>query len=71
MVAVPVLTPETTPDVELTLAVDDALLVHVPPVGEELNVVVAPAHTADAPDIAAGAATTVMVCVAKQPLGSV
>ena len=71
MVAVPVPTPETTPEVELTLAVPDALLVQVPPVGEELNVIVAPEHTADAPDIAAGAATTVMVCTVKQPLGNV
>lgn len=67
----PVLPPVTTPDVEFTLAVPVALLVHVPPVGEELSVVVAPAHTADAPDIAAGAATTVMVCDVKHPDGSV
>ena len=68
MVAVPVLTPVTTPDVELTLAVPDKLLVHVPPVGVELNVVVEPIQTDAVPVIAAGEALTVTVANDSQPV---
>lgn len=60
--------PVTTPDVELTLAVPVALLVHVPPVGVLLNVVVCPVHTKAVPVIADGVEVTVNDCVAKQPL---
>ena len=66
----PVLTPDTTPDVELTLAVPDALLVHVPPVGVELNVVVEPIHTTAVPVIAVGEALTVTVAADSQPVPS-
>ena len=68
IVAVPAATPDTTPDVELTLAVPDALLVHTPPVGDEDKVVVDPVHTESVPDIAEGAIFTVTALVAKQPV---
>ncbi len=67
IVAVPAATPDTTPDVEFTLAVPEALLVHTPPVGDEDNVVVDPVHTESVPEIAEGAALTVTTLVAKQP----
>ena len=66
MVAVPAAMPDTTPEVELTLAVPDALLVHTPPVGEEDNVVVDPTHTVAVPDIVPGNAFTVTTLVTKQ-----
>ena len=67
IVAVPAATPDTTPDVELTLAVPEALLVHTPPVGDEDNVVVDPVHTESVPVIAPGCTFTVTTLVAKQP----
>ncbi len=66
IVAVPAATPDTTPDVELTLAVPDALLVHTPPVGDEDNVVVDPTQTVAVPDIVPGNAFTVTTLVTKQ-----
>lgn len=63
--------PVTTPDVEFTLAMPEALLVQVPPVGVLLNVVVIPEHTKAVPVIADGVEVTVNDCVAKQPLLSV
>ena len=63
--------PVTTPDVEFTLAVPDAPLVQVPPVGVLLNVVVSPVHTIAVPVIDDGVEVTVNDCVAKQPLLSV
>jgi hypothetical protein len=42
-------------------------LVHVPPVGDELNVVVAPVHTPSVPVIAVGWVFTVTTAAAKQP----
>jgi len=47
------------------------LLLHVPPDGELLNVVVAPTHTEAVPDIAPGLLFTQMANVEKQPLESV
>jgi hypothetical protein len=67
MVAVPALTPLTTPVPAPTVAIDALLLVHVPPVAVLVNVVVAPAHTLLPPLIAAGAAFTVIVLVAEHP----
>lgn len=66
IVAVPAAIPDTTPEVELTLAVPEALLVHVPPVGDEDNVVVDPTHTVAVPDIVPGSAFTVTTLVTKQ-----
>lgn len=71
IVAVPAAAPVTTPDVELTLAVPDALLVHTPPVGEEDKVVVDPTQTVAVPDIAPGVVFTVTTAVTKHPLLSV
>jgi hypothetical protein len=42
-------------------------LVHVPPVGVELNVVVAPVHTLIVPVMAVGCVLTVTAAAAKQP----
>ena len=53
MVAVPAKTPVTAP-VVLTVAVELLLLLHVPPAGDELRVMLAPSHTEEAPVIAAG-----------------
>lgn len=69
--AVPALPPATTPEVELTFAVPDALLVHTPPDGVLFNVVVSPTHTVFVPVIALGLAVTVNVCVEKHPPVSV
>ena len=53
-------TPVTTP-VEPTVACALLLLVHTPPDGEELKLVVKPAHTLAVPEIAAGTTPTVML----------
>jgi hypothetical protein len=42
-------------------------LVHVPPDGDELKVVVEPVQTEAVPVIADGAVDTVTACVTKQP----
>lgn len=57
----PAVPPVTTPDVEFTLAVPDALLVQVPPVGVLLNVVVSPEHTVAVPVIDDGVGCTVTI----------
>ena len=67
MFTVPVATPVTTP-AELTVAIDELLLVHVPPDGEELSVVFDPTHTLAVPDIEPGRAIIVTVCTAVHPL---
>ena len=67
IVAVPAATPDTTPDVELILAVPVALLVHTPPVGDDDNVVVDPTQSVAVPDIAPGVVFTVTTAVTKQP----
>jgi len=48
MVAVPPVTPDTTP-AEDTVATDVVLLVHVPPTGPPVSVMVVPAHSVLAP----------------------
>ena len=68
MVAVLAEPPVTTPEVELTLAVPDELLAHVPPDGVLFKVVVKPEHTVAVPVIVVGSAITVAVLIAKQPV---
>ncbi len=68
IVAVPAAAPVTTPEVELTLAVPEALLVHTPPVGDDDNVVVDPTQTVAVPDMAPGVVFTVTIAVTKHPL---
>ena len=58
IVAVPALIPVTTPEVEPTLAAASVVL-HIPPVGISLRVVVPPIQTEVLPIIADGSATTV------------
>ncbi len=66
MVAVPALTPLTTPPA--TLAVPAALLVHVPPLTELVKVVVPPTHTGEEDgESAEGVMLTVIFFVAAQP----
>lgn len=60
----------TTP-VLLTLPAAGLLLLHVPPVGVDANVVVYPVHTVSEPVIAEGVALTVIGFVAMQPVGNV
>lgn len=67
MVAVPAPAPETMPDEEPTVATPVALLLHVPPVGLQLSVVVDPSHTVVVPVMDPGAVVTVTSRVVKQP----
>lgn len=69
--AVPASTPVTIPELLPTVAMPVLPLVHVPPDGEELNVVVAPTHTVAVPVIADGVAFTVTTAVTLQVVGSV
>lgn len=71
ILSVPAETPVTVPVPEPTDARAGLLLLHVPPEGEELSVVLPPTHTDDAPDMADGVASTVTGCVEKQPPESV
>ena len=59
IVTFPVVTPVTTPVVRSTVPFAGVLLLHVPPVGVELNVIVVPGHTEEGPVIAAGSGFTV------------
>ena len=63
----PLVTPVTVPDADPTVATVILLLVHVPPVGEELNVVEVPSQIANVPVIGPGEAFTVTTLVVKQP----
>jgi hypothetical protein len=65
IVAVPVVTPETTPDMD-TVAITELLLVQVP-LPDELNVVVETSHRVVVPVIADGVANTVAAAVLTQP----
>ena len=71
MVAVPPDTPLTTPVVEPIEATPEPLLLHVPPPVISLNVVVLPVHTDVVPEIPLGAAFTVTVVVAEQPVDDI
>jgi hypothetical protein len=72
IVAVPAATPVITPELALTVAVDALLVVYVPPLVVDVNVVVDPIHTVCAPVNAAtvGSALTVtsLVTDAEHPL---
>ena len=71
MLTLPPATPVTIPLAEPTVAIIVLLLVHVPPVGVELNVIVAPGHTVPGPVIVLGSAFTVIGVTMKQPVGMV
>lgn len=66
MVAAPCATPLTTPVAD-TLAVPAALVLHTPPAGVQVSVVLAEVQTDDAPLIAAGDAFMVIACVTVVP----
>ena len=68
IVAVPGLTPVTSPVAELMAAIAVLLLLHVPPAVALVKVVVVPAHSPDTPLMAEGTATTVIVFVTVQPV---
>ena len=59
-------TPKTVPVPDPTVATPNTVLVHVPPDGEELNVVVNPTHTVGVPVMVPGVVLTVTNCVTKQ-----
>lgn len=64
--------PVTMPVVEPTLATVGAPLVQVPPVGEDVRVMVDPIHTVDGPARSVGSAFTVTDCIAyMSPHGNV
>jgi hypothetical protein len=72
IIAVPAEPPVTTPVVDPTDAVAEALLDQVPPDGVPVNVVVSVPHTTLEPVIGPGFALTVTVCVAAaQPVDKV
>jgi hypothetical protein len=60
--------PPDTP-VEMTLAIAAEALAHVPPVGDEDNVVVAPTQMASGPTTAVGVSSTVTIIVSKHAPG--
>ncbi len=70
MITLPVATPDTIPLAASTTAMLVLLLLHVPPVGESLNVVMLPAHIVLLP-VTGVIALTVTVVVALQPVGIV
>ena len=70
MIAVPALIPLTIPVAD-TVATDGVLLLHVLPVGNAPNVVVAPTHTVAVPVMLSGKANTVAIWVLIQPKPSV
>lgn len=66
MVAVPLVTPVTTP-AELMVATPVLLLLHEPPAVASAKVTVAPVHTLVVPVMAAGVVLTVIFCTAAEP----
>ena len=68
MVAVPLLTPVTSPELLATLATEMLLLVQVPPLVASESPNVAPWQTGVLPLIADGIVFTVIIAVATQPL---
>src|ERR1017187_5057910 len=58
--------PPVTIPVGPTLAIPDALLLHVPPAVISLKDVVKPAHTVSVPNMAVGNGLTVTTCVSAQ-----
>ena len=67
MVAVPGVTPSTTPDNEPTVAFA-LLLLQVPPVVGSLNDAVSPTQISGVPSIATGDGLTVNMALAAQPV---
>jgi hypothetical protein len=67
---VPGITPVTIPELEPTVELP-LLLVHTPPGGVAVNVVVNPTHTLAVPEIDDGDGFTVTTVVVKHPVGSV
>ena len=61
MVVLPAVTPVTLPSVLPTVAIDGLLLVHTPPVVASPRVMLLPAHSKVAPDIAATTGAGLMV----------
>ena len=70
MVDVPNVLPVTTP-VDGSMLALPLLLVHVPPAGVELSVVVRPTHITGVPVIVVGFGLTVTIAVLIQPVPSV
>jgi hypothetical protein len=69
MIGVPADTPVTAgPE---TVAIARSLLVHVPPAGVELSVVVKPTHTLRVPVIVDGLVFTVTTVVVRQPVAGI
>jgi len=62
--------PDTSPDAEI-VAMDGALLLHVPPVGEQLTLAVLPMQTDVAPVILSGSACTVTMTDVLHPVNVV
>jgi hypothetical protein len=69
IVETPATTPVTTP-VMLTGAIQNAPLLHVPPAGVSVNVVVSPSQTLRVPAIGPGTGNTVTTVVDIQPVGN-
>jgi hypothetical protein len=69
--AVPLATPVTTPVEGPIVATEVFPLTHVPEPARSDKVIVLPRHTGVFPDGATGAAFTVAVALAKQPVGAV
>ncbi len=71
MIALPVPAPVTAPVVD-TAAIAELLLIHVPPVSVEgPKAIVCPMHTLPGPVSVAGLGLTIILSVAKQPVGMV
>jgi len=66
MFATPASIPELTPE-DVTVATDGVPLLHVPPVVEELSVVVEAGQTVEVPVIEEGLGLTVIGYTVKQP----
>lgn len=71
IIALPAVTPVTTPKLASTVAIDVLPLVHVPPVVALARVVVNPSHTCKPPVITAGSGFTVATSVRIQPVASI
>lgn len=67
MVVVPTVIPPTTPVVAFTVPIEGLLLLHVPPAGVDVSVVVAPRHAMLIPVIAVGVGVTVTTAIELQP----
>ena len=63
-------TPVTAPLPDPTVAMATLLLVHEPPRVASVRLVVAPAQTVAAPEMAEGVGFTVMIVVVLQPVGN-